>query len=125
MILNQDLSIMPRRFMEFQEKISYHLRNGSHSWTLDKIQKSSGWNGAQTAEYAYFQNNILPGVIRQLCGWLTYGKPVTLTAWDTFKNVFKTRFHRNASIVERMNLGETLFPGKIDKNETRLCGCAC
>ena len=78
-ILNQDLSIMPRRFMEFQEKISYHLRNGSHSWTLDKIQKSSGWNGAQTAEYAYFQNNILPGVIRQLCGWLTYGKPVTLT----------------------------------------------
>ena len=46
-----------------------------------------------------------------------------IEAGVTFKNAFKTRFHRNASIVESMNLGETLFPGKIDKNETRLCAC--
>ena len=32
-ILNQDLSIMPRRFMEFQEKISYH----DITYVMDRI----------------------------------------------------------------------------------------
>ena len=81
---------------------------------MENVQKSSGWNGAQTAEYAYFALRDKAAI------WVSNLQKAGNTAvddWTTFKPLFEARFHRNASIVERMKLRETLFQGKLDKSE--------